>query len=871
MSKNGNGVTIFRVSSIENLPTNVTEYVKNNNDCIIFTSDDDRSSTGVPSYKIYNSTNLVTGNIDDTIIQQINTLLNCEYKKCIICDQFLIKSHEEKSALDLVGGNLDRDFYIRAYPDIVSGGFNTPSKAAQHYYKYGEKENRLMSREHFYNLNPEFDSKTYRLLNGISHHISDDRLLVHAHESGENLIKYTLKNSFDAEYYMYNNPDVTAAGFDTPQLAYAHYIKYGRHEGRVCINTGKSIQKNWEITGENIILSPHGGSWYGTHYFGWKGTMHHLHEELIDRGYDKLTYKNTLYFNPWLEELTTWGRDMVTNRWVMDSIIDNDIKLITFVHNPPFEQWETIYKRSTPKSIDELSNQVKTTPGNFNGLLVQHALPELISNDTYYKNCDFRLMQKAEYIYTVSRNHKKYLTRPDILKKFPFLKNKIVSVNHPITDDIKTRFDIKQYKQSKNKQIYHIGWWMRNLKSFNDIKIPGNIHKRLLVKKDFSNLTDIIKSSMYNVELIKHLANDEYIKIFEKNILYMDAFDVTASNLLLECIRCETPVLLNRHPSFEQYIGIDYPMFYDNVKDIESLTSDQFTSLVERTNKYLHNLDKSHVSQQTFNQKILYDLKKLEKKSESVMLSWVTSLYKADEYFDDLCEDFKNQNSKYPDELEWVIVSVKDSHSKKTQKKIADLEKNHHNIRIINITKKEDPGIYKCWELGIKKSTGLYITNANLDDRHDPDFSRYMIDFLSNSPATDIAFAPVVAGKSYVKKYNEHVKKHNDMWFNEYSVGQPLHIENFWNCNSNNTCNPCHSAPVWRREIHEIVGYFDEKKYGSIADWALWLRCIDSNLNIAKSWEGPLSYYRIVDNSYGRTKTDNGKKQALIKQYKFNR
>lgn len=44
----------------------------------------------------------------------------------------------------------------------------------------------------------------------------------------------TIHDNFDAAYYMSNYPDIVAAGFNTPQLAYEHYIRHGKKEGRLC-------------------------------------------------------------------------------------------------------------------------------------------------------------------------------------------------------------------------------------------------------------------------------------------------------------------------------------------------------------------------------------------------------------------------------------------------------------------------------------------------------------------------------------------------------------------------------------------------------------------------------------------------------------
>ena len=761
----------------------------------------------------------------------------------------------------------DPKFYKSAYDDLK--GLDVQSLKL-HYLNYGHDENRLPSMNYF------------EQLYGVKKSNQTIKELVKIHTDYISKSNITLdppgnKHMFDGKYYRETYPDVVAAGFNTSELALKHWLSYGQNEGRAPhakkhLNVFDTKYKNWQITGDNLIVdtAKNKADHYGTHYFGWNGVMNGLYLNFSEQLVESKRYKHTIYFDPWLEKLTTWGKDRQNDYCTMNTIIDNDVKLITFTHNPPFEEWESTYKENTPETLNDLYNHINSNKNNFNGLLIQHTDHSLISNSIYYESCDSRLLDKCLYIYTVSREHKKYLTSPKIQKKYPYLKDKVLSINHPITDKIDTRFNFNLYKNSTSKKIYHIGWWMRNLKTFNDIKLPSCIEKTVLVKHDFNCFTDIIKPAMGNVNFASHLSNDEYIKVFEENILYMDPFDVTASNLLLECIRCETPVLLRRHPAFEQYIGYTYPMFFDTMSDIEQLTTTQFNTLVKKTHLYLKNLDKTHISQQTFNQKICYDLKKLEHSDKQTQLSWITSLYKADEYIDDLCNDFLNQNSRYPKELEWIIVNITGSHNEETEQKIINLNEQYPNINVINISKAQDPGIYKCWEIGIKSANGKYVTNANLDDRHDTNFSIKMIDYLENTPTVDITFAPVYTSDNYHQSFDD-VNNKNNIWFTEYGIGQPLSTSDFWNKKTNESCNPCHSSPVWRRDIHDIVGYFEESIYGSIADWVLWLKCIDYNLNIAKCSNEPLAFYYINKSSYGRVKKIANKTQLIATRYNFSK
>lgn len=389
----------------------------------------------------------------------------------------------------------------------------------------------------------------------------------------------------------------------------------------------------------------------------------------------------------------------------------------------------------------------------------------------------------------------------------------------------------------------------------------------MLVKRDFECFKDIIKPALPNMEMVSHLEDKEYIKIFQENLLFMDAFDVTASNLLLECIRCNTPIILKRLPAFEQYIGNDYPLFFNDLGDIECLNESALNIVIKQAHEHLKSLNKDHIDQQTFNRKISYDLSKLENDTNPVKLTWVSSLYNVDKFFKNMLHDFKSQNLNYVSEIEWIIVNIIDSNSKKTNREIRQAAKKHPNIKVINIKSNMDKGIYDCWNKAIAESTGKYISNFNSDDRRLQNFSREFIDFLDDNPGTDVAFAPVIATKLYSDFTSVMNSKKYDTWFDNYETCIPLDVNDFWNSSEKDTHNPVHSSPVWRRAIHNIAGNFDEDKYGSVADYALWLKCVYNNLNITSIGKTSLSMYYINETSYGRAKNIDSKKQQLLKEY----
>src|SRR5262249_1493405 len=92
--------------------------------------------------------------------------------------------------------------------------------------------------------------------------------------------------------------------------------------------------------------------------------------------------------------------------------------------------------------------------------------------------------------------------------------------------------------------------------------------------------------------------NDEYDDLLTKNIVFLPLFDSSANNALIECIVRNTPVVVNRLPAVEEYIGAGYPLYFDDLKHASALLGD-FEAILRAT-KYLEQLDKRKFTKEYF-------------------------------------------------------------------------------------------------------------------------------------------------------------------------------------------------------------------------------------------------------------------------------
>ncbi|WP_392532237.1 tetratricopeptide repeat protein [Nostoc sp. C117] len=194
----------------------------------------------------------------------------------------------------------------------------------------------------------------------------------------------------------------------------------------------------------------------------------------------------------------------------------------------------------------------------------------------------------------------------------------VSSLIHP-TEIPEIQFNFRKFLANSEKKIVQIGWWLRKLIAIYQLPIaknnPLNLEKIRLVpmfcddadkqqeeiiekEKIINNLT-IEPIFLSNTREIKHLSNIEYDILLSENIAFLELYDSSANNAVIECIARGTPLLINPLPSVVEYLGEDYPMYYNNLSEAAEKALD--TALILETHNYLINSEtRKKLSQEYF-------------------------------------------------------------------------------------------------------------------------------------------------------------------------------------------------------------------------------------------------------------------------------
>jgi glycosyltransferase involved in cell wall biosynthesis len=191
-------------------------------------------------------------------------------------------------------------------------------------------------------------------------------------------------------------------------------------------------------------------------------------------------------------------------------------------------------------------------------------------------------------------------------------------------------------------------------------------------------------------------------------------------------------------------------------------------------------------------------------------ISLITSVFKAEEYIEQLMEDVTRQTI-FEDKCEWIILNANktgDEYEEQVIKKY--IEKYPNNIVYKRL--EEDGGVYDTWNKAIEISTGEFVTNINCDDRRALDGLEKQAKLLVANPEISLVYNDsFVVHRSNIQfeSIPEGTQRYN---FEQFSKEAMLRG------------NLPHNNPMWRKTLHERHGYFDQK-YRSAGDWEFWLRC----------------------------------------------
>lgn len=184
----------------------------------------------------------------------------------------------------------------------------------------------------------------------------------------------------------------------------------------------------------------------------------------------------------------------------------------------------------------------------------------------------------------------------------------VCALRHP-TEIPDVRFDWDRYRQ-QGQRVVQVGWWLRNLTAIYRLPIPVS-RKVLLVPQTGENLprfAAVLEAdrlhhgapppAQWGVPIVPHLSNRDYDELLSGSLVFLNLYGAVANNAILDCIARATPVLVNGLPSVREYLGEDYPLYYETMEEAAEKALDPCA--VQAAHAYLRDKDKSGLSAEAF-------------------------------------------------------------------------------------------------------------------------------------------------------------------------------------------------------------------------------------------------------------------------------
>lgn len=297
-----------------------------------------------------------------------------------------------------------------------------------------------------------------------------------------------------------------------------------------------------------------GSQWIPYHHrSGWAYAMSGLH---------RLHRQGGVLFDGFIEKRFAWGRDAGDrhNGWEAYRR-----PWIGVVHNPP------------------------DIPSWFN--INQQSPVDILRSDIWLESQRYCLG-----LFTLSRYLAEWLT--------PRVQVPVCSLVHPTARPPRC-FTFERYRDNTSRKLVQVGWWLRRYHTLFNLQLRCTGKVLLNIGDPWINQVLAYELEHFvhperraSVSRVSYVNQQTYDQILSENIVLLHLYDSSANNALIECIVRSTPVLINRLDATIEYLGNDYPLYFESIDEAAVKAEDP--SAIRMAHEYLRALPKEHLSSDYF-------------------------------------------------------------------------------------------------------------------------------------------------------------------------------------------------------------------------------------------------------------------------------
>lgn len=180
---------------------------------------------------------------------------------------------------------------------------------------------------------------------------------------------------------------------------------------------------------------------------------------------------------------------------------------------------------------------------------------------------------------------------------------------------------------------------------------------------------------------------------------------------------------------------------------------------------------------------------------KAILVSAIVSTYNSEIFMRGCLEDLTSQSLFVEGRMEIIVV---DSASPQNEGSIVREFQKQYGNNLVYIRTDVRETLYAAWNRGIAAARGMYLTNANTDDRHRQDALEVMCQVLDQHPEIDLVYGDCFVSTISNETFERNVK--NRIYrYPTFSPPEALLHYQFG------------PQPMWRKSVHEKIGFFDDK------------------------------------------------------------
>lgn len=166
---------------------------------------------------------------------------------------------------------------------------------------------------------------------------------------------------------------------------------------------------------------------------------------------------------------------------------------------------------------------------------------------------------------------------------------------HP-TEMVEHIFDRKKFLAVDKVKVVQLGFWLRKLHAIHQLNLDSRKFEKIVVGTSQPYQQSIVHLERQifdfdfddsNVVYKGFMDNVEYDNLLSESIVFVDFYDTSANNAIIEAMARATPIICPPNRAIIDYLGEDYPLYFNSYQEVEDMLADK--ELIVLAHDYLVN------------------------------------------------------------------------------------------------------------------------------------------------------------------------------------------------------------------------------------------------------------------------------------------